>query len=525
VTPDKALLGMALFWEEQLSSTDTVACGTCHGFARGGADSRPLPGAAPGPDGIFGTADDIRGSRGVELRDGSGRLLPSAHGFGPQVTSRKAPSVVNAAYFNQLFYDGRAASGLYRDPLTNAVAASGPVALENLVLGPPVNSVEMSRPGRTWPQVASKIAASRPLAFADRLPYRLAGFVASRTYPQLFAQAFGTAEVTPTRIVFAIATYLRTLVADDSRFDRALRGTGTLSVEEQLGRQLFENPQGSAAACVQCHSDVSPQSHTIGPASQTTTFYYGGTQIIPSTSFHNVGLRPVVEDPGINGGRFKTPLLRNVALHGRYGHNGCMGTLDDVVAFYDRGGDFHVGQATGIRPRNLSAAEQAALVAFLRALTDTRLQSGLEPFDRPRLGSERGGVAPLVFGVASAGTGGMLPAMVAPEPILVGKGRYPLTVADVRPGAPVFLMWDLATIREGVSVFGPRIYMGFLQFSLVGSGVAATGPDGRGYRSIAFDVPSNPRLAGTNVYAQWLVLDPEGSNGAAASAPVEFTLR
>ena len=56
----KELLGMALFFEEQLSSTSTVACATCHDFTRGGVDGRTSDGVNPGADGVFGTADDIR---------------------------------------------------------------------------------------------------------------------------------------------------------------------------------------------------------------------------------------------------------------------------------------------------------------------------------------------------------------------------------------------------------------------------------------------------------------------------------
>src|SRR5256885_1864092 len=77
VTATKAALGKTLFWDEQLSSTRTVACGTCHVASNGGADPRSAsPGARstnPGPDGVFGTADDIQGSVGVPLAlaDGS----------------------------------------------------------------------------------------------------------------------------------------------------------------------------------------------------------------------------------------------------------------------------------------------------------------------------------------------------------------------------------------------------------------------------------------------------------------------
>src|SRR5438552_11603840 len=73
VTTAKANLGKALFWDEQLSSTRTVACGSCHRSGSGGSDPRSTLAVAhsvhPGPDGITGTEDDIAGSQGVVLND------------------------------------------------------------------------------------------------------------------------------------------------------------------------------------------------------------------------------------------------------------------------------------------------------------------------------------------------------------------------------------------------------------------------------------------------------------------------
>src|SRR5688572_9955807 len=66
VTAAKAYLGKTLFWDEQLSSTKTVSCGTCHRPAEGGSDPRTSSTTRnPGVDGTFATADDIFGSPGV----------------------------------------------------------------------------------------------------------------------------------------------------------------------------------------------------------------------------------------------------------------------------------------------------------------------------------------------------------------------------------------------------------------------------------------------------------------------------
>ena len=63
--PDQDILGKFLFWDEQLSHDNTVACGTCHIHENGGTDPRAIPVTNPGLDGMFGTLDDIHGSPGV----------------------------------------------------------------------------------------------------------------------------------------------------------------------------------------------------------------------------------------------------------------------------------------------------------------------------------------------------------------------------------------------------------------------------------------------------------------------------
>lgn len=528
MTTEKALLGMALFWEEQLSANNSVACGSCHGFATGGTDSRSA-GVHPGPDGIFGTADDIRGSHGVPERNAQGNYVATAHGLDAQVTPRKAPSMVNIAYQDRMFYDGRARDGEFRDPVTNQVMATGSVALENLILQPPLNPVEMGQAGRTWQHVASKIAAAQPLRLADQLPPRLAFFVGNQSYPQLFQRAYGTPEVTPTRIVFAIATYIRTLVSDQSKFDFVLAGSGVLTPEEAHGRTLFDqgaSPMG-AAACRQCHGDVSTTSHQRGPSAQVTTMY-GQT---PTGNFHNVGIRPIHEDPGAgavtnvqtDNGRFKVPMLRNVGLHQTFGHNGQFNTLMEVVEFYDRGGDFHVNQAPEVQPRNMTQAERDAVVAFLNTLTDPRVQNGIEPFDSPRLGHQTAAMRPLEFGLPSAGSAGD-PVMVASEPVFLGTQQATLAVGDVRPNALTALLWDLTAAPNGINWFGPTFYVGLTNPVLVVTGMSQVAPDGSGYASTTFAIPANPQLSGAQAYAQWLVLDPAATGGMAASTAIEIGL-
>lgn len=521
VTTEKALLGMALFWEEQLSSRNTVACGSCHAFSGGGTDVRGA-GRHPGRDGTFGTADDVLGAKGVPAQNADGSYRPSTFGLGEQVTSRKAPTMINVAYEDRLFYDGRARNGDFLDPVSGLVVATGATALEQVIREVPLNATEMGHPGRTWPQVASKIATSRPLALADQLPQRLSTFIGTQTYPQLFQRAFGTPDVTPTRIIFAIASYLRTLVSDQTRFDAALAGVGTLSTQEARGRQLFEAgstfPGGGPASCVQCHGDLSSRAHQTGPASRVTTGY-GQT---PTGNFHNTGIRPTADDLGSGSGRFKTPMLRNVALHETLGHNGGMHSLNEIVAFYNRGGDFYVDQAPEIEPRNLTAADELALVAFLGTLTDPRVQNGTAPFDSPRLGSLSRNDMPVAFGSPSNGMGPHFPTMVALEPMFPGAPSATLAVGNAAPNSLVAVLWDVAENPAGIDLLGVRLYVGLQQPVINIVGTTQTDLLGGGFASSTFRVP--PELAGLSAVAQWLVLDGAAQQGLTASAAVRIDL-
>ncbi|MBV9210574.1 MAG: hypothetical protein JOZ52_08095, partial [Acidobacteria bacterium] len=351
VTAAKASLGKTLFWDEQLSSTLTVACGTCHRASAGGSDPRTNANNArsrnPGFDNLFNTADDVFGSPGVPLNNLDGTYSPSTlFGFNEQVTPRKAPSYLNAGLaFNGSFWDGRA-SDAFRDPLTNAVLLTAWASYESQILGPPVNAGEMAHVNRNWTQVANQIAAAKPLALATNIPPSLAAWIGGRSYPQLFEEAFGTPEVTPARIAMAIATHERTLFSDRAPLDRYASAIEPLTAQEERGSEIFVQSN-----CSFCH----------------------GGPLLSDQNFHNIGVRPQAEDIGreaVTGSandraKFKTPTLRNVELRAPYMHNGGLATLEDVVEFYNRGGDFNApNKDPRIRPLNLTTQQKADLVAF-----------------------------------------------------------------------------------------------------------------------------------------------------------------
>lgn len=499
-TPEKVLLGMALFFEEQLSSTSAVACATCHDFAAGGVDARTASTVNPGPDGLFGTADDQRGSFGTPRMGANGAMVAdSVRGLAPRATTRRSLTVFNTGYHPRLGYDG--------SKLTLEAAVGAPILHER----------EMAHTGRTWADVVLQVQAARPLLLATQLPPRLAAFVGNRSYPQLFAAAFGAgAVVSQDTITKALASYLRTLNTDQTKWDRHLNGAYQLTEEEALGVTLFNSPANGATSCRTCHSDFEPrvlqEGPVIGQMTMVTQGYYG-SPVPTRLLFHNVGVRSVSEDPGVqlvtgfpsDAGRFRVASLRNVELSAPYFHNGGAATLRDVIDFYDRGGDFHVNQAPSLTPRNYSITQKDALVAALRLLTDPRVGSGQVPFDRPVLGSEYLRL-PTPIGLGAPTTAGRLVA-AAPFAARVGESLFRVTLTGATPGAPLLLLWD----NLAVSVTGP------FGLELAGSpaavafaaGVAQSGPGvTRGFKVQPVPIPAEPALAGQSLLAQWLSVEP-----------------
>ena len=112
-------------------------------------------------------------------------------GFEPQVTLRRAGTVIGAAYFDLLFWDGRAESE-FVDPETGQVSIPSGGALESQAVAPIVSPIEMAHEGRTWDDVRAKLSASRPLALAWDLPADLtAALLSNPSYGDLFTDAFG----------------------------------------------------------------------------------------------------------------------------------------------------------------------------------------------------------------------------------------------------------------------------------------------------------------------------------------------
>lgn len=497
-TAAKINLGTALFWEEQLSVTGTVACGTCHRSFSGGGDPRTSLDVAgssnPGIDGVFGNADDIHGSAGVPAHGADG-LYASVAIFGvqPQVSVRKSPSMVNAAYAPLLFWDGRA-GGSFADPSTGQVLIPQGAALENQSLGPLINAGEMSPSGVVAADIGPRITGATPLALATSVPSGVSAWVNGRGYPALFSEVFGNSEITAARIAMAIASYERTLVANQTPLD----GVGTsLSVQEQRGQQVFVGND-----CAGCHA---------------------GNQFTDQ-QFHYIGVRPVNDDLGRftqtnnnnDRGSFRTPSLRNVQLRPPYMHNGRFNTLAEVVDFYARGGDFAApNKDPRVRPRNLNAQQRADLVAFLsRPLVDLRTQAETGPFERPTLFTESGRAAQII-GTSRSGSGSFPPRMVAIEPPLLGSHNFTVATSQSLGGAVATLVVDHAD--PGVANSIPVGDVSNLVTTLGGTGA------GQGFGSVNVDL-SNASLLGQTLFGRWYVTDPAAPSGLAVSQAFQITV-
>jgi cytochrome c peroxidase len=154
-------------------------------------------------------------------------------------------------------------------------------------------------------------------------------------------------------IAQALATYVRSILSGDSGYDRFVAGDRrALSDDQQAGLQIFRG-KGN---CTACH---------VGPN-------------FSDEQLHNTGVAwrdSQLADRGAGHGEFKTPTLREVARTAPYMHDGSITTLDEVIDYYDRGGNANPWLDPELRPLRLSTEEKGALVAFLKGLSG-RLTEG-----------------------------------------------------------------------------------------------------------------------------------------------------
>jgi len=527
VTEEKRVLGKSLFWDEQLSSDNTVSCGTCHIFSSGSGD--PRPGINPGPDGQLGTEDDILGSLGLVRSDSNNHYFPdNIFGLNPQVTGRAAPSVVGSQWSPELFWDGRAGS-TFINPETGGVSIATGGALENQAAGPPLSGVEMAHEARDWASITAKRQVVDPLRLATDIPPDVASVLGGgATYPDLFRAAFGDPQITAERIAFAIASYERTLVPDQTPWDNTEAGLpGGMTQQQQAGFNFLRDH----TVCFNCH--VPP--------------------LFTDNEFYNIGLRPTDEDLGRNTvtgfaddrGRFKTPTLRNVGLKNSLMHVGWVTDVQDSIDYYNAPAFPAVDSVTGhtqytadqsgiptnnpgffanYQDINMPTQFQPNVVEFItNGLTDPRVANESFPFDRPTLHSEIRPANPKVFGRGSPGSGGIVPTMVAISPLVVNNPDFKVGIGGALGGSIAFLVIGRAPNFPSPGSFplnlSPGEFIGKFGVSLAGVG------SGQGYATFKWSLaPLTSVTVGIKINARWFVVDPQAVGGLSSTKSVEWTV-
>lgn len=312
-TSEKIDLGKRLFNDKRFSADGSISCASCHH-----------------PDKAF--------------TDG----LPVAQGLNGQLGTRNAPTVLNAAFYDTLFLDGRANS------------------LETQALGPFVNPIEH---GLLNHQAIVNVVQNDSI------------------YTQQFNKVFAVQknEINIDYVAKAIANYERTLISGDSPFDRYLFGRdhSVLSDNAERGLEIFKN-KGN---CVTCH-EISWNNalftdnrfynigvgfkHLTGVLDKFIATVSQGKNPddfnLTAVQHSELGRFNVTKDLA-DIGKFKTPTLRNIALTAPYMHDGSMLTLEEVIEHYDKGGDKNRFIDTKIFPLHLTQQEKQDLVAFMKALT------------------------------------------------------------------------------------------------------------------------------------------------------------
>ena len=548
-------LGKAFFWDMQAGSDGIQACASCHFHA--GVDNRLKNTVNPGARGgdstfqvrgpndtlqltdfpfhqrqnpdfqaspVIRDFNDVVGSQGVKLTDFVAINAGSAGDSGTpvadtvfqaggvnmrQVTARNTPSVINAIFNFNNFWDGRAhflfngvnpfgpldttAGVWFSDAAGNLTKQKISIEMGSLAsqaTGPPLDTTEMSFRGRTFPQLGKKMLSLTPLGKQvvhpddsvlgpnSRAVAQQNGTITGQpglnsTYDQMIRDAFvdtfyksgqlttdGFTQMEANFSLFwglAIQLYEATLVSDQTPFDRLLGGDSTaITNQQEIGMNIFF----STGKCDACHAGTELTSATATAAAFVTNnanglidqMVAGDRDAIYDIGYNSTGVRPMAEDigrggdspftnpltglftplgfcalaelqalgnlpfpsivlpdqlpvnfPVSNNGAFKVPGLRNIELTAPYFHDGSVMTLEDVVDFYTRGGNFPSLTASPDLDFNITEIgslqnapdKMAAMVEFFKSLTDERVRNHSAPFDHPELfipeGADAGG--------------------------------------------------------------------------------------------------------------------------------------
>ena len=297
---ERVQLGRLLFFDPILSGANDISCATCHHPDLGFTDARALSMG--------------KGGRGLGPQREGGAVI-----------RRGAPTLWNAAYNHKQFWDGRADD------------------LEDQAEGPITSDIEMNEN----PDVLVKELKDIP-EYARRFDSAFAGHDGS-------AVSFDNVQK-------AVAAFERTLTANNSPFDRFVRGElDALTPEQRRGFNLFRSGR---TRCFECHGL---------PTFANRDFKIVGVPEVEGSQ-PDYGRFEVTKGEG-NKYAFKVPTLRNVVLNAPYMHNGKFKTLEEVLDFYAAGGGPGVGFKEAkvddkIHAYTITPEEKHDLIAFLYALTD-----------------------------------------------------------------------------------------------------------------------------------------------------------
>lgn len=317
VTDPGATLGRVLFYDKKLSANGTVSCASCHQAEHGFSDPNVL-----------------------------------SEGFDGGLTRRHSMGIVNARFYagGQFFWDERAET------------------LEDQVLMPFQDEVEMG------------LTLSQLVQIANEQAY----------YPTLFNDAYGSETITSDKIAKALAQFVRSMVSVTAKYDQArsevsspLANFPSFTAQENQGKQLFYAPRrltnGVMGNCVGCHQTEA----FVGPLPTTsirlTTF--ATSNGLDANSTTDLGINEATSNPR-DIGKFKFPSLKNIAVRSPYMHDGRFATLEEVINHYSSGIQNHsslinplVNSDGEVGQFNFTQEEKAALVAFLKTLTDDEMLS------------------------------------------------------------------------------------------------------------------------------------------------------
>jgi cytochrome c peroxidase len=307
MTKGKVELGKQLYFDQRISKDSTISCASCHDPAKGWTDNAKF-----------------------------------STGIAGQIGGRSAPTVLNTVYGRTMFWDGRAPS------------------LEAQAQGPVQNKIEMG--DQSYKEIIERLRG-------------ISG------YREQFKKVFGT-DVTLDGMAKAIAAFERTALSGNSAFDKYNYGDPdnaetfkTLTESQKRGMVLFglrlkdEDPFKvdssllAKAKCTACHagSNFSDENfHNLGVGYDEKL-----------GKFADIG-RWEISSPGAKNytekGAFKTPTIRDITRTAPYMHDGSEKTLEQIVEYYNKGGNKNPALDANMVPLNLTDTEKADLVAFMKAL-------------------------------------------------------------------------------------------------------------------------------------------------------------